>query len=129
MYQSFFDLSYESLPTQFADYFPPNEPLHIWLRGTRPIGPVSGVRWREAWAADLAAAPQALVFGTVENITTLPLHLEKLCANRTLPGGRRRRDLPGLAANLSARIANYGDHGHRRCFAALSGGLSPARTG
>ncbi|MCZ7668025.1 MAG: hypothetical protein M5U34_12945 [Chloroflexi bacterium] len=34
MYQSFFDLSYESLPTQFADYFPPNEPLHIWLRGT-----------------------------------------------------------------------------------------------
>lgn len=78
-YQTFFDLSYESLPTQFADYFPANEPLHIWLRGTpaqlAPFLPSGG---EEAWAADLAAAPQALVFGTIENITTLPLQVEKL---------------------------------------------------
>ena len=79
MYQSFYDLSYESLPTQFADYFPANEPLHIWLRGTpAQLAPFLASSGEEAWAADLDAAPQALVFGTVENIAAPQLQVEKL---------------------------------------------------
>ncbi len=84
-YQSFFDLNREPLPTSLAAYFPLNEPLSIWLRGL-PTQLLSYLVESDhgSWANELATATDVLALGTITNMDTPQLHVEKLYV-RTQP--------------------------------------------
>jgi hypothetical protein len=78
-YQAFYDLRYESLPVSLSAYFPPNEPHHIWLRGTpAQLAPYLVASASEEWASQLVTATEILTWGTLTSITSSQYHGEKL---------------------------------------------------
>jgi hypothetical protein len=84
-YQSFFDLNREPLPTSLAPYFPPNEPLSVWLRGMpTQLLPYLVDNDNGGWANEVATAVDVLALGTITNMAAPQLQVEKLFV-RTQP--------------------------------------------
>jgi hypothetical protein len=78
-YQSFFDLNRDTLPISLAAHFPANEPLHIWLRGApAQLMPYLAENISENWANSMMTATNILAYGTLENMASPQLQVEKL---------------------------------------------------
>lgn len=84
-YQSFFDLNREVLPTSLAAYFPPNEPLSVWLRGApAQLLPYLAENSNGSWANETESVTDMLAVGTIANMAAPQLQVEKLFV-RTQP--------------------------------------------